>query len=84
MITEQEAVKLVEKEYPDHKAEVVADVGDVFYVNISIIGEENGIADLHTVDKKTGKVSGNIPTMKILDNPEVADQIFSQSKKKMK
>lgn len=84
MITEQQAVELAEKEYPGCSAEVVADVEGLYYVNIFQNGETQGFADIHTVNKNTGEVSGNIPLGKVLENEQVVSQITGQQKKKMK
>ena len=82
MIAEKQAIELVEKAYPGYSAEVVADIGGVYYVNIIQNGESDGLADIHTVDKETGKVSGNIPFGKVIEVPGFVDQITNKVKKK--
>lgn len=84
MIAELEAVKLVEKEYPGYTAKLVADHDGKYYVNIVQNGDPDNLADFHTVDKSTGEVSGNIPFGKILEIPQVLEQINNGLKKKMK
>ena len=83
MIAEKEAIKLVEEEYPGYSAEVIADVGNEFYVKIIQNGKSDELADVHTVNKETGEVSGNIPIGKVLENLEVVNQMMDRSKKKM-
>lgn len=81
-MTEKECLDLVKKEYPESRPAIVAEVGSLYYVDLRI----NDMADFHTVDKTTKEVSGNIPTMKVLENRQIVGQIKEKmegSKKKM-
>lgn len=81
-MTEKECLNLVKAEYPESHPIVVAEIGNLYYVDLHI----NDMADFHTVNKVTKKVSGNIPTVSILENEEISIQIEQRirgQKKKM-
>ncbi len=70
-MTDKECLELIEKDYPEFDATILADFEDKYYVNISYRKAPNGLADIHSVNKFTGEVSGSIPLGIVLNNEKI-------------
>ena len=80
-MTEKECLRIVQNEYPDFEAKIIADCHGKYYVNLKYKKGSDNLADIHSVDKKTGEVSGTIPLSIILDDEDVRSQMEYPKKK---
>lgn len=83
-ISIEECIRLVQKDYPGYEVEVFGDYEGKYYVNIFEPDATEALSDFHSVDKETGKVSGNIATMKILSDDALRGQLEAHYSKKKK
>lgn len=67
----QECVRLVREEYPDlyPYAYVAYQGGYVFNLLMKGCNPEQAISDFHAVNEETGEVSGSMPTMRLMKDP---------------
>lgn len=80
-MTEQEILSVAKLVYPGCNIEIIADTGDKYYVNISSKNSD-GLSDIHSIDKKSGEISGNIPTLIALKDEGLRHKIEEHYLKK--